>query len=260
MIAVLILGAASGCGQLDVHSRTAGDGVASFDGLITEQSVQRFFEQVGSRDITKLVIDSVGGEPIAAIRLGTWLNAKGITIQIEKRCLSSCANYVFIGARKKIVLSPGVVAWHGGAEQKNFRERDLQYAMIEEKLRLGSPLSNQERALSEDAAKLADYRYSKALRPMQKSFYLSTGVSEYLTRAGQEPTYLGHLWTYDRQGLELFGVCHVELPAGYGSEAYLRRAKDDFGVTVVALPIDDSVRSMLEAQTRESGQRINSCP
>ena len=38
----------------------------------------------------------------------------GAPLVITGPCLSSCANYIFVAARRKYVIPGGVVGWHGG--------------------------------------------------------------------------------------------------------------------------------------------------
>jgi hypothetical protein len=103
-----------------------------------------------------------------------------------------------------------MVAWHGSALQRNFRER---YAKIMEKIdAFGTDsLSDAERRFFENSGKL---------QSMQKEFFSRVGVNEYVTRLGQEPVNYKIAWTLSVPDMEKFGIFKVQAPAWYGRPSY----------------------------------------
>jgi len=72
--------------------------------------------------ITKLVITSIGGDVDAGMELAHWVFDSQLDIHVPGFCGSSCANYVFPAARHKFLDETAMVAWHGGATQKDLDE------------------------------------------------------------------------------------------------------------------------------------------
>ena len=235
------------------------DETAEFDGKITEESVSTFLASVAHRHITMIVVDSGGGEPIAGIRLGEWIDRNSVSVQVEKVCFSSCANYVFPAGARKIIVAPGIVGWHGSAEQRNFRERDKIYEGIELRAASGEGLLASEVTVLGDSKEFADFKYSQASRPRQRAFYNTLGVNEYVTRAGQEPRYLGTLWTLTADDLKAFGICNIEEPVGYANSEYLALVRKQTGFAVKRLRLDADIVEMINSEAGKAGYRIHSC-
>ncbi|MGL4289089.1 MAG: hypothetical protein ACRCVA_22250, partial [Phreatobacter sp.] len=66
------------------------------------------------RAITTMVITSDGGEVTVSVRLARDIRARGLTLVVQRQCASSCANFLFTGARRKIVAPRSLVVFHGG--------------------------------------------------------------------------------------------------------------------------------------------------
>lgn len=195
----------------------------AFMGALTEPRVVEIIAALEKWQAKELIIDSMGGPIGDGLTLGEWILRNGVTVTVNTVCFSSCANYVFLAARRKRVLDGGIVVWHGSAEQKNYRERDARVAELSDRRARGEPLNPTLTLLLErDAARVAK---STENRARQHAFFASIGVKEYITRAGQEPSwsYPGDGWTLTAQDMRLFCVDGLELPADYGSEAYISR-------------------------------------
>jgi hypothetical protein len=61
---------------------------------------------------------------------------------------------------------------------------------------------------------------TQILLSMQKDFFERVGVSEYVTRLGQEPFHYKAAWTISIPDMERFGIRNVEGPTLYGSPKY----------------------------------------
>jgi hypothetical protein len=98
----------------------------------------------------ELIINSPGGENLAAITLGIWLRENDISVRVPFSCASACAQFVFVGATSRS-LDPGAwVACH---------QNTIANALI---LQVHRPLGSNE---------LAELRDARAL-------YEAAGVSE----------------------------------------------------------------------------------
>lgn len=105
------------------NARIAIDGsVARFAGVLNPDSVERFFRELGPhRDqIDTLIINSAGGATISGRRIGDWVYEYGITVVVNHLCFSSCANYIFTAAPRKIIRADALVGWHGSEQQYQY--------------------------------------------------------------------------------------------------------------------------------------------
>lgn len=91
-------------------------------GVINGRSAYNFLELVrGAEDrIDTLIINSPGGETRSARRIGRWIHEHGVTVVVEELCFSSCANYIFTAAPKKIIRDGAYVGWHGSEQQDRY--------------------------------------------------------------------------------------------------------------------------------------------
>lgn len=60
-----------------------------------------------------LVVSSVGGEATVAMEIAERLG--NYDVVVSGVCLSACANYLFLPAKKKTLWANSVIGWHGGA-------------------------------------------------------------------------------------------------------------------------------------------------
>ena len=91
-------------------------------GVINGRSTYNFLELVrGAEDqLDTLIINSPGGETRSARRIGRWIHERGVTVVVEELCFSSCANYIFTAAPKKIIRDGAYVGWHGSEQQDRY--------------------------------------------------------------------------------------------------------------------------------------------
>ncbi len=204
------------------------DETVIYRGRIDQLSVSRLIADTNGKRIKTLVIDSQGGELLAGITLGEWVWRERIDVEVRRLCMSACANYVFTAAKRKILSDGALVIWHGGAEQKNFREEDDFYQRISDRANEGAQLTDAERDYLEKHKR----RHENSLmqRKAQRAFFARIGVDEYLTRLGQEPISFNAAWTVNVETLEALGVRNVLAPKDYGSDAYIDRASSAIGL------------------------------
>jgi hypothetical protein len=99
------------------------DGEILYDGRIEKESVQKFIALFAQMPVkpTTFTIRSMGGDGDAGLDLGEFVHAHGLSVRVWDYCHSSCANFVFIAARNKVVPQGAIVAWHGSPLQQNWK-------------------------------------------------------------------------------------------------------------------------------------------
>lgn len=248
LLALLVL--LSGCAALPAPE-------LRFDGPMTPETVDAFLARAGDAPVAKLVVHSPGGDTLAGMRLGEWVHRVGADVEVDTRCGSSCANYVFTAGARKRIRPGAIVYWHGSSEQWNFRERNARFVELESRAGRGEALDDDERAFVD--ANRGVVAHSERARAAQRALFRDLRVAEYLTRAGQEPTFVGLSWTLFPGDMKRFGVCGVEAPDGYASPEYLARLRAA-GIPVVRLALDEAILRRLDEELAKLDYRIQDCP
>jgi hypothetical protein len=98
--------------------RLAGDHI-EYSGIITHEANEGVFQLYESAlpRPHRLIIESQGGGAAAAMDLGAWILQNDMDVQVDTYCFSSCANYVFLAGRNKILSARASLMWHGGVAQ-----------------------------------------------------------------------------------------------------------------------------------------------
>jgi ATP-dependent protease ClpP protease subunit len=115
-------------------------GTIRFEGYIEESDIARF-DEIMNKDIDTLIVRSGGGDVLAAIPIAEKIQKKNMDIVVDGLCVSSCADYFFIAAKRKKVSPNSLVLLHGGITAK--LEHDSE-KMIEEMAGLGAKLEQVE--------------------------------------------------------------------------------------------------------------------
>ena len=103
---------AADCSSAGVH---AAGSTLCFSGELTRASVERSLALLAAdRSISTMVVTSNGGEVRVSLRLARAIRARGLTLVVRRQCASSCANFLFTAARRKIVEPRSLVVFHGG--------------------------------------------------------------------------------------------------------------------------------------------------
>ena len=91
-------------------------------GVINHGSAHNFLSLVGDVEtgIDTLIINSGGGVTTSARRIGRWIHQHGVTVIVDDLCFSSCANYIFTAAPRKIIREGAYVGWHGSEQQERY--------------------------------------------------------------------------------------------------------------------------------------------
>jgi hypothetical protein len=62
--------------------------------------------------LNKFRLSSAGGSSEAGLQIAEAIQNKGVTVVVEDYCLSSCANYLFLFAHRRILQNESVVGFH----------------------------------------------------------------------------------------------------------------------------------------------------
>lgn len=174
-------------------------------GKISEEANRKLFEAYAAHkdQIKWLAIKSKGGRVEDGMALGQWVHEQGLGIKVYEYCLSSCANYVFPAARKKLVSSFAVIGYHGGACSTRFNRLD-QAGMSE----------------AEASKNNEDFdAHLTGLCEKERSFYKGIGVHGDLAILGQSPKYEALFekspdavgWIYSQSAFEKQGVRDIQV-------------------------------------------------
>lgn len=181
------------------------NGELNYVGGVDEDANRRLFALYDSLVVkpTVLSIRSRGGPVTAGMPLGRWVRERGLDIKVMEYCLSSCANYVFPAARRKVVSNFAVIGYHGGPGSG-------QYEFDADTLKMVDAMPPAQRK-----AFLDDLDKTIRTNGEQERAYLRwLGVREDLSTLGQQdryqqrysddPSVLG--WTYSLAGFAKLGV------------------------------------------------------
>lgn len=197
LLPVLLCGCASqGVDDVEIANISITDDILFYDGELNEESVALAIDTSQSRQLSQLNIRSYGGEITSAMRFATWIRSKGLDVEINEICFSSCANYIFPAGRMKYVSEKDLIGWHGGAYQK-----------VEED-EFDDP---------EDAASFN--LYIVKAQKQETALFQYLGVNPALPNLGQQPgndcqTHGEQGWYYSVEDLKRLGVDHVVLTDG----------------------------------------------
>lgn len=216
--------------------------VVTFSGLITEENVRRLIEELDRAPTRELVIDSPGGVTGDGRDLGREVHRRGLTVRVEARCDSSCANYVFTAAARRIIGPEGLVVWHGNSLQKDFRER--RRCGRTHSSFTGAPFPGS----SDEYARVR----SMAVERDELAFFASIGIDDYIARAGQEPRFHGN-FTMTVEDMAKFGVRNVTAPADYGTRDFCRVVNQRRGTDLHCIAVTDQ-HVAYERARRELGE------
>ncbi len=86
----------------------------SFKGVITDTEFKNF-EKVFDEDVEVLIVNSGGGETMAAIEIAEVIYDAELEVRVQQVCASSCANYFFTAAKKRVIEN-GIVGFHGNMQ------------------------------------------------------------------------------------------------------------------------------------------------
>lgn len=187
--AFVLLAVACSLAPARAASRVEGDAIL-FDGRIDNASAREFLDLLWSTaQVDRLVITSGGGLVGPALDMANAIADRGLDIEVPTQCHSSCANYLFPAARRKVIGRPGAVAWHGNMAHVLYLQATGRDGWNDE--------------LVDEA---------RRLRQREDALYARIGVDGFLCWFGKvAPFEVEEFYEVSPAGLALFGVRDVEL-------------------------------------------------
>lgn len=186
----------------------------NYVGDISQDGNKELFELYAAleKKPAMLSIRSPGGVTDSGLALGTWVHKQGMTVKVLEYCLSSCANYVFTAAPKKIVSNFAVIGYHGGLSSKSFaidEEQEARFAAMPEAERIAA------RKLFDEEVK----QLVAAKEQGERDFFALIKVDQRITTLGQSPEYAQRFekdkhslgWTFSMDGFNKLGVSHIQV-------------------------------------------------
>lgn len=95
-----------------------------FSGKIAKGDAEAF-NTILSDAVRVVVVKSPGGFVDEAIKIGSAIQARSINVEVDSYCMSSCANYIFLPAKKKVIRNGGVLCFHGGTPRSRKELEDI---------------------------------------------------------------------------------------------------------------------------------------
>lgn len=116
-----------------MHSRmyasTIDNETLIFNGEINKKSyleISQFLKKGGKR----IIINSGGGDTRYGQKIGMEFFDNDVTLIVDKYCLSSCANYLFLGAKEKLIQPNGILGFHGGVGIKIIKSKKIASSIL----------------------------------------------------------------------------------------------------------------------------------
>ena len=108
------------------------------DGAIEDGLFEKVRSQYTS-NIDKIIIRSTGGSASEGLAIGEFIRDKKLIVEVNEYCYSSCANYIFLGAAKKVLKDQeSIVCYHGNLttsfSDKGALDKKLREALAPKKL------------------------------------------------------------------------------------------------------------------------------
>ncbi len=189
-----------------------------FDTLYVDGNISKNDDKVLSEIIENslipvrtISINSGGGDIETAINIGHIIYDRGISIEVRRLCLSSCANYLFPAARNKIINYGSIIGFHGSPNSDDSKL-----------------ITTVDGARTSDPA-ITDKIFSE-IRKTDKLFYNKINVSWMMPLCGQKEN-IGDpdtgLSTYDEKDFAQFGVKNISYTDG---EMIWKKSMDIMGI------------------------------
>lgn len=218
---VCAIGAATAATAQSATTTIDGDTVI-FTGDIFPQTIAAFFDvtaDLEKGDVTKLLVNSPGGDTGSGRELGRWVHQMGLDVEVDTMCFSSCANYIFPAGGAKIIRDGAFVGWHGSDIQSDIMA-------LSDPERSGEDIEREElrKALIQsgfDGADLdetveANIQYMNESKADEAAFYDMLGVSGEFAIHGLRPEHIETFfsgtkggWTFSIDDMAKLGLQNV---------------------------------------------------
>ncbi|MCT7944259.1 hypothetical protein [Shewanella septentrionalis] len=181
------------------------NGAINQDGFDAVQRIQR-----KNQNVTRIIFNSFGGYADVAIDFSKWIINKNLDVEVDKYCISSCANYLFLAGNHKYLSKKSFLGWHGG----NIRLKNEKLTPADMNAIFGFSNDCNENILSNiSLITQIDKVIDECL------FFKKVDVSMLITIYGQVKPAVFYsdrvqLWSYTVEALEYFGVKNIVLLDG----------------------------------------------
>lgn len=194
-LALALAGVAAGA-QPAADVRQVGNAIR-FDGRIDQPAVDEFLRLLRDPAIRRLQIRSPGGLVAPALQMADAVHERGMDLEVEGACFSSCANYIFPAARNKRLSGPFAIGWHGNMTHVLYRHQmGLEHWT---------------------AGQLAEAR---RLARLEAAFYRRVGMDGYAAWFGKLPPYsVDAFYTLGLADMARFGIAGVSIRDPRGAAA-----------------------------------------
>jgi len=186
-------------------------------GKVSDKNAELFLNMVKGKNLTKLVINSGGGEINAGMEIGSWVFDNQIDVVVDGVCMSSCANYVFTAGRFKTITKGSIVGWHGNAlSESAMSDQEIRRATTEifnQMTESDQKKLNLEEIIKTTIEQSSEYNASSIKR--QAEFFKKIGVDEYLCRIGLEEYGAEDFYILSVADMARFGIQNVRAPKNY---------------------------------------------
>lgn len=184
-------------------------------GSISSNTAEQFFKIVRDREIEKLIVNSTGGEVVSSMRIGSWLFENAIDIEVEERCWSSCANYLFTAADRKTILPGATVAWHGSLiQEQNIDEKNM-LAAIDQAISEAPDDKRAQLETQRDSLLVQFNTYIAEGKKQQKEFFVKIGVDERVCTVGIDQYGAENFYILSVEDMSAFGITNIQAPEHY---------------------------------------------
>jgi len=178
-------------------------------GKITDDTPAILFTKIKRHQIKTLIVNSGGGETRAAMEIGTWMNDHQVNIEVDEKCFSSCANYLFTAASHKTIRPGALVAWHGDLTQQQLDDTSLLSAIT---VSLGHNTNvNKEKILAQFKQYVSDGQQQ------QKVFFDKIGVDPRICSVGHEYG-AEDFFILSVEDMNTFGIKNIHAPENYNHQ------------------------------------------
>ncbi|OZG72663.1 hypothetical protein BTA51_14130 [Hahella sp. CCB-MM4] len=186
---------------------------------------QSFVADIDTTKVSRLLINSGGGDTRYGRLLGRWVKENIDIIEVQGGCFSSCANYIFPAAREKRIQEGAFVGWHGSEaqfevlalSQPNQTGEDIFGAEIKDALISAFPELDGTPELKAEISR----QFEQSMQSLQdeRQFFNELGLDGKFTVYGLMPEYLAAYEASDKRGWS-FTLADME-KLGLGKVKYL---------------------------------------
>lgn len=133
ILLVLMMACLAGCRLQPMPPNVVVEGATiRIEGTIRARTAQSFQEALAAGGITRVQLNSGGGEVEPSLAIARSIFATGLDVEVVGDCLSACANYLFPAGKNKLISGPGVVGWHGNIQHLVYLHETGERVMVEQ--------------------------------------------------------------------------------------------------------------------------------